>query len=614
MSEKTDDKSKRNSAPKNGPMAGMIGEKPKDFKKSVGKLIRSLAPHKIAIIATLILAVASTAFSIVSPKILGEMTNQIVKDLMAKQMGFIAEFDYASLARTALMLISLYILATICNYLSGWILARVTQRVMLNYRRDISQKINRLPISYFDKHQYGDTLSRVTNDVDTIAQTLSQSLADAVASVAMIVGILIMMFTISWQMTLIALAVLPISAGLVGVITKRTQKHFKNQQDELGELNGHIEEIYAGQTVIKAFSGEPKVEKKFSGINRQLYGSSWKSQFFSGLMFPIMNFVSNLGYVASAVLGGWLAINGKISIGDIQAFIQYVSQFNQPIVEVAQIATVLQSTVAAAERVFEFLEEPEEDDTGTAELGAVKGAVEFLDVSFSYEPDRPVINSFSASIKPGQKVAIVGPTGAGKTTIVNLLMRFYDPSSGKILIDGVDTRTLPRSAVRHQFGMVLQNTWLFDGSIMANLIYGKTGASEDDVKKAAKSAHVSHFVESLPHGFGTQIDGDAEIVSAGEKQLLTIARAMVADAPMMILDEATSSVDTRTEGLIQEAMERLTKGRTSFIIAHRLSTIRDADLILVMKNGNIVEQGSHSELMKKGGFYEELYNSQFAED
>ncbi len=614
MSEKTDDKSKRNSAPKNGPIAGMIGEKPKDFKKSVGKLIKSLAPHKIAIIATLILAVASTAFSIVSPKILGEMTNQIVKDLMAKQMGFIAEFDYASLARTALMLIGLYILATICNYLSGWILARVTQRVMLNYRRDISQKINRLPISYFDKHQYGDTLSRVTNDVDTIAQTLSQSLADAVASVAMIVGILTMMFTISWQMTLIALAVLPISAGLVGVITKRTQKHFKNQQDELGELNGHIEEIYAGQTVIKAFSGEPKVEKKFSGINYRLYGSSWKSQFFSGLMFPIMNFVSNLGYVASAVLGGWLAINGKISIGDIQAFIQYVSQFNQPIVEVAQIATVLQSTVAAAERVFEFLEEPEEDDSGHVEISAIKGAVEFQNVSFSYEPDRPVINNFSATIKPGQKVAIVGPTGAGKTTIVNLLMRFYDPSSGKILIDGIDTKTLSRSTVRHQFGMVLQDTWLFDGSIMANLVYGKTGASEEDVKRAARSAHVAHFVESLPHGFGTKIDGDAEIVSAGEKQLLTIARAMVADAPMMILDEATSSVDTRTEGLIQEAMERLTKGRTSFIIAHRLSTIRDADLILVMKNGNIVEQGSHSELMKKGGFYEELYNSQFAED
>ncbi|MDR0591062.1 MAG: ABC transporter ATP-binding protein/permease [Candidatus Nomurabacteria bacterium] len=664
----------------------MAVEKPKHFKKSLGKLLGILKPHGVLIAVTVALTILATVFSIVSPKILGNMTNQIVDDyisakvydsvhdnlkdvklpkgttieklpetlktmatageLSPEQLGAMGqlqkqggasdfekvpeaqkeliqnldlsvkpEFHYDVLGRIAVFLAILYIISALANYISGWIFTNITQRVVYKLRQDLSAKINRMPISYFDKHQYGDALSRVTNDVDTLAQSLNQVASQAISAVIMLVGILVMMLTISWQLTIIALLVLPLSFGCVAFITKRSQKHFKNQQDRLGKLNGHIEENYAGQTIVKAFSGEAKAEKQFNTVNAKLYESSWKSQFISGLMMPIMNLISNLGYVATAVAGGWLALNGRLSIGDIQAFIQYVSQFNQPIVQVGQIANLLQSTVAAAERVFEFLEETEEvpDPAKPQQITKVKGEVVFENVHFGYEPDKPVIKNFSAHIKPGQKVAIVGPTGAGKTTMVNLLMRFYDPDSGQIKIDGVDTRDMKRADVRDGFGMVLQDTWLFSGTIGENLKYGDTSADKAQIKKAAKAARVDHFVGGLPHGYRTRIEEDSENISAGEKQLLTIARAMLADAPMIILDEATSSVDTRTEVLIQSAMEKLTRGRTSFVIAHRLSTIKNADLVLVMNEGNIVEQGTHRELLAKNGFYAGLYNSQFVE-
>jgi ATP-binding cassette subfamily B protein len=691
-----DKKSGNQNQVKKGPMGGgpmqMTVEKPKHFKKSMGKLLKVLKPHKISIALTIALTIVATIFSIVSPKILGGMTNQIVDDYIAvktydmvqenlpedvklpvgttvenvqetlqgmakngeltsEQLQSLVEqqqsapddgekqdvltqipegqvdkiksldlserpvFHYDALAEIAFMLIALYLVSVLASYVGGWIMSSVTQKIAYKFRKDISEKINRMPISYFDKHQYGDTLSRITNDVDTIAQSLNQAASQAISSVVMVVGILVMMLSISWQMTLIAIATLPLSIGFIGFITKHSQKHFKNQQNRLGELNGHIEENYAGQTIVKAFSGEAKAERRFDDVNGRLYDSSWKSQFMSGLMMPIMHFIGNLGYVATAVLGGWLAINGRISIGDIQAFIQYVNQFNQPITQVAQIANLLQSTVAAAERVFEFLEEKEEviNLEGVEVTKSVTGEVEFKNVSFSYEKGKKVIKNFSTHIQPGQKVAIVGPTGAGKTTIVNLLMRFYDPQGGSIKVDGVDTRDMSRSDVRQMFGMVLQDTWLFSGTVRENLVYGDLGATPDQVKAASKAAHVDHFVHSLPHGYNTRIEEDSENISVGEKQLLTISRAMLADAPMMILDEATSSVDTRTEILIQGAMEKLTKGRTSFVIAHRLSTIKNADLILVMKDGDIVEQGKHKELLANNGFYADLYNAQFAE-
>ncbi|GHU07546.1 ABC transporter [Alphaproteobacteria bacterium] len=700
--------SAKSAAPKKqgGPMGHgpvqMSVEKPKNFKGSIVKLVKSLKQYKVSILAALVLAIIGTGFAIVSPKILGNMTNQIVDDYVAVQaydtitknlpagvtipdgttvkdlpdlMQQAAQsgqltpdqiqdlmkmqensddagdidnvpaaqvdkinnldlsekpvFHYDVLAEIALTLVVLYILSAICSYIGGWLLTGMTQKLVLRFRRDISQKINRLPIKYFDKHPYGDTLSRVTNDVDTIAQTLNQSLSQIVSSVTMVIGILIMMLTISWVLTIIAIVVLPVSMLFIMFITKKSQKHFRNQQNQLGELNGHIEETYAGQTVVKAFSAEARAAAKFDKTNQRLYTSAWKAQFLSGLMMPIMNLISNLGYVATAMVGGWLAINGRISIGDIQAFIQYVQQFNQPIAQAAQIANVLQSTVAAAERVFEFLEEPEETPDVIANVvkqpsnnlpglprrsaprNDMRGEVEFKNVKFSYEPGKPVIKNFSAHIKPGQKVAIVGPTGAGKTTLVNLLMRFYDPDSGTISIDGTNTRDMKRADVRNEFGMVLQDTWLFNGTIAENLAYGDLTASKDDLMRAAQAAHVDHFVQSLPDGYDTMIGEDSENISAGEKQLLTIARAMLADAPMLILDEATSSVDTRTEILIQQAMEKLMHGRTSFVIAHRLSTIVNSDLILVMDDGNIVEQGTHHDVLKQGGFYAKLYNSQF---
>lgn len=665
MSNKQDFK-KRPRVRQGGPMGNMgAGEKAKNFRGTMKKLVCYLAAFRWRLLAVAVLAVGSTIFAIVSPKILGEATNQIVKDYVsikaydtitkklpadtklpsgttggnilnklpnkseienkipAGQLDAIRALDvtkrpafhFDAIGQIVLWLIGLYLLSATLRYLESWIMTNVTQKVTFQMRRDISLKINRLPLSYFDKQTYGEVLSRVTNDVDTISQTLNQSLSQIVSAVVMIAGIVAMMLSISWQMTVVALLVLPVSMGFVLLIAKKSQVQFTRQQTELGELNGHIEEMYAGHQVMRVFNGQARSLAKFTTINNQLHVSAWKSQFLSGLMWPIMNFVGNLGYVGVAVLGGWLAINGRLQVGDIQAFIQYMRQFNQPIEQTANIANVLQSTAAAAERVFEFIDEPEETREGRdlVKLEKVKGGVEFDNVTFGYNPGEPVIKGLSARVKPGQRVAIVGSTGAGKTTLVNLLMRFYEINSGAIKIDGVDIRQMKRSDVRQMFGMVLQDTWLFSGTIRDNLRYGRPDASDDELIATAKEAHVDHFVHSLPGGYDMVLDEEATNISQGEKQLLTIARAMLAKTPMLILDEATSSVDTRTEVLIQQAMDRLMKGKTSFVIAHRLSTIRDADLILVVKNGNIIEQGTHQALLDQHGFYAELYNSQFAD-
>ena len=665
MSNKQDFK-KRPRVRQGGPMGNMgAGEKAKNFRGTMKKLVCYLAAFRWRLLAVAVLAVGSTIFAIVSPKILGEATNQIVKDYVsikaydtitkklpvstklpigttggdilnrlpnksevegkipAGQLDAIRALDmtkrpafhFDAIGQIVLWLVGLYLLSATLRYLESWIMTSVTQKVTFQMRRDISLKINRLPLSYFDKQTYGEVLSCVTNDVDTISQTLNQSLSQIVSAVVMIAGIVAMMLSISWQMTVVALLVLPVSMGFVLLIAKKSQVQFTRQQTELGELNGHIEEMYAGHQVMRVFNGQAWSLAKFTAINNQLHVSAWKSQFLSGLMWPIMNFVGNLGYVGVAVLGGWLAINGRLQVGDIQAFIQYMRQFNQPIEQTANIANVLQSTAAAAERVFEFIDEPEETREGRdlVKLEKVKGGVEFDNVTFGYNPDEPVIKSLSARVKPGQRVAIVGPTGAGKTTLVNLLMRFYEIDSGAIRIDGVDIRQMKRSDVRQMFGMVLQDTWLFSGTIRDNLRYGRPDASDDELIATAKEAHVDHFVRSLPGGYDMVLDEEATNISQGEKQLLTIARAMLAKTPMLILDEATSSVDTRTEVLIQQAMDRLMKGKTSFVIAHRLSTIRDADLILVVKDGNIIEQGTHQALLDQHGFYAELYNSQFAD-
>ncbi|TWP20707.1 ABC transporter ATP-binding protein [TM7 phylum sp. oral taxon 346] len=604
-------------------------------------------------------------FAIASPKILGGATNQIVEDYVSmkayetitsklpkgaslpagttgadvmkrlpnkseiesqipsNQLDTIKKLDlsqrpsfhFEAIWRVVSLLIGLYILSAIFRYIQTWLMTQVTQTVTFRMRRQLSEKINRLPLSYFDKQTYGEVLSRVTNDVDTISQTLNQSLSQIVSSTVMVLGILVMMFSISWQMSLVALLVLPLAGGAVTLIAKSSQKQFLSQQTQLGELNGHIEEMYGGHQVMRVFNGQKKSLAKFSRVNDQLQESAWKAQFLSGLIYPIMNFIGNIGYVIMAILGGWLAINGRLKIGDIQAFIQYIDQFNQPLVQVANIANVLQSTAAAAERVFEFLDEPEEQAEGKdlVKLAHVKGEVEFDNVVFGYKPDQTIIKGLSAHIKPGQRVAIVGPTGAGKTTLVNLLMRFYEINSGAIKIDGVNIAQMKRSDVRQMFGIVLQDTWLFNGTIRQNLLYGNPTASEEEMVATAKEAHVDHFVRSLPGGYDMVLGEEATNISQGEKQLLTIARAMLARTPMLILDEATSSVDTRTEVLIQKAMDKLMQGKTSFVIAHRLSTIRDADLILVVRDGNIIEQGKHDELLQQNGFYAELYNSQFAE-
>jgi len=650
--------------PMGGPARAGMGlvEKPKNFSATMKKMISYMKPFWVSIIFVFIFAIASTIFAIVSPKILGNMTNQVVSDYvdmkaydqiianipgsvylppgttgaqllqktppaMASQipanvldrvknldLSVRPQVNFGKLWDFVVELLILYLLSAIFSYIQGWIMTGVSQKITYRFRRDISEKINRLPLAYFDKRTFGEVLSRVTNDVDTISQTLNQSLTQIVTSITMIIGILIMMFSISWQMTFVSLVLVPLSFVLIAVIIKKSQHYFKEQQDSLGELNGHVEEMYAGHNVMRVFNGEKQSVQKFQKINDKLYGSAWMSQFLSGLMMPIMTFVGNLGFVGVSVLGGWLAIQGRIQIGDIQAFIQYVNQFNQPIVQSANVANVMQSTAAAGERVFEFLDEKEENVEGEKETAsqAVKGGVEFDNVIFGYDKDRVIIKDFNTDIKPGQRIAIVGPTGAGKTTIVNLLMRFYDVNKGAIKIDGVDTREMNRSDVRKLFGMVLQDTWLFNGTIRENIAYGKPDATAEEIVAAARAAHADHFIHALPQGYDLELNEEADNISQGEKQLLTIARAMLAKTPMLILDEATSSVDTRTEILIQKAMENLMEGKTSFVIAHRLSTIRDADLILVMNDGNIVEQGTHNELLAKNGFYASLYNSQFA--
>ena len=657
---------KRQQVRMGGPMGGMgTGEKAKDFKGTVKKLIKYLSDFRWQMLMVLVFAIGSTIFAIASPKILGGATNQIVDDyanmkayevitgklpkgvslpagttgadvlnrlpnkseiekqVPSSQLESIKkldlsrrpEFHFDVIWRIIILLVGMYVLSAIFRYIQTWIMTQVTQTVTFRMRQQLSEKINCLPLSYFDKQTYGEVLSRITNDVDTISQTLNQSLSQIITSTVTVLGILVMMFSISWQMSLVALLVLPLAGGVITLIAKSSQKQFLRQQTQLGELNGHIEEMYGGHQVMRVFNGQKKSIAKFSKINNRLQDSAWKAQFFSGLIHPIMNFISNIGYVAMTILGGWLAINGRLKIGDIQAFIQYVDQFNQPLVQVANIANILQSTAAAAERVFEFLDEPEEavESNNLVKLSSVKGEVEFDNVVFGYKPDQTIIKGLSAHIKPGQRVAIVGPTGAGKTTLVNLLMRFYEINSGSIKIDGVDIRKMKRSDVRQMFGMVLQDTWLFNGTIRQNLMYGNPKATEEEMIKTAKEAHVDHFVRSLPGGYDMVLGEEAANISQGEKQLLTIARAMLEKAPMLILDEATSSVDTRTEVLIQKAMEKLMQGKTSFVIAHRLSTIRDADLILVVKDGNIIEQGNHETLLKQNGFYAELYNSQFAE-
>jgi ATP-binding cassette, subfamily B, multidrug efflux pump len=596
-----------------GPMAMMKGEKARDFKGTMKKLIEYLSVYKLAIISVFIFAAASAAFSIYGPKKLGKATTILFEGITGKIAGTSEGVDFTAIGNIMITLIILYGLSSLLSYIQGWIMSNVSMKVSYGFRKDISEKINRMPLKYFDGTNHGEVLSRVTNDVDTLSQTLNQSLGQIITSVTTIIGVLIMMFSISWVMTLVSLIILPLSMMLIMLIVKRSQKYFKQQQDYLGHVNGHVEEMYGGHVVMKAFNGEKRSVEEFDKNNDKLYGVAWKSQFFTSIMMPLMGFVGNLGYVAVCIMGGYLAARKSIEVGDIQAFIQYVRQFTQPISQIANISNILQQTAASAERVFEFLAEEEEvpEDENPVKLAEVEGSVEFKDVHFGYKADKIIVNDFSASIKPGQRVAIVGPTGAGKTTMVKLLMRFYDVNDGAILIDGHDIRRFSRDDLRSMFGMVLQDTWLYNGTIMENIRYGRLNATDEEVKRAAKAAHVDGFVHTLPDGYNMVLNEEASNVSQGQKQLLTIARAILADPKILILDEATSSVDTRTEVQIQKAMNNLMKNRTSFIIAHRLSTIRDADLILVMDHGDIVEQGTHIELLAKGGFYANLYNSQF---
>lgn len=596
-----------------GPGGGMMpGEKARDFKGTIKALLAYMGKYKIALVAVMIFAIGGTTFNILGPKVLAKATTELFNGIMGK-IGGTGGIDFSKIARILLFLLGLYVLSAVLSFIQGWIMSGISQKLSFRFRKEISEKINRMPMAYFESKTVGEVLSRITNDVDTLGQSLNQSITTLITSITMIVGILIMMLSISPLMTLIALVILPVSGGLIGVVVKHSQKYFVAQQTYLGKINGQIEEVYSGQNIIKAFNREETSLKEFDETNTVLYNSAWKSQFISGMMQPIMTFVGNLGYVAVAVSGSLLAIRGVIEVGEIQAFIQYVKNFTQPITQMAQVSNMLQSTAAAAERVFEFLNEPEEDVAAVnpAHLDHMQGSVSFENVHFGYQPDKIIINDFSCQVKPGQMVAIVGPTGAGKTTMVKLLMRFYDVNSGAIKVDGHDVREFNRGELRENFGMVLQDTWLFKGTIMENIRYGRLEATDEEVIAAAKAAHAHHFIQTLPGGYQMELNEDASNVSQGQKQLLTIARAILADNPIMILDEATSSVDTRTEARIQKAMNNLMKGRTSFVIAHRLSTIKDADVILVMKDGDIVEQGNHEELLAKGGFYAELYNSQF---
>jgi len=598
-----------------GPLGmGLGGEKAKNFWNSMKMLFGYLGAYKYSIISMLILSILGTVFMITGPKLMGNATTRLFEGVMAKVAHVQgAAIDFTYIGNIVLLLTCLYIISSICTYLQGLLMSNVSVKVTYELRREISEKISRLPLKYFDTRSYGDILSRITNDVDTISNTLNQGLSQIVSSVTTIIGIIIMMAYISILMTLVSLLMLPVSFGLVSFLIKKSQKFYKRQRDYLGQVNGHVEEMYSGHNVVRAFNGEERSIAKFDEFNEELYNAGWKSQFFSGLMMPVTMFVGNLGYVIICILGGYLAINKAIQIGDIQAFIQYVRTFNMPIAQTATMANLMQSTAAAAERVFEFL--AEEEDTAEASSPVkpekVAGRVSFKDVNFGYSPDKIIINNFSAVIEAGQRVAIVGPTGAGKTTMVKLLMRFYDVNSGAILVDGVDIREFARKALRENFGMVLQDTWLFNGTIRENIRYGRSDATDEEVVNAAKIANVDSVIHNLPKGYDMELNEEAGNVSQGEKQLLTIARAVLADPKILILDEATSSVDTRTEILIQRAIDRLMKGRTSFIIAHRLSTIRNADIILVMKDGAIVEQGSHNELLDAKGFYASMYNSQF---
>ena len=598
-----------------GPGRGMMpGEKPKDFKNSIEKLVRYLGRYWYAIVAVMIFAAVSTVFSVAGPKVMARATNALVEGL-GKKIAGTGSIDFTYIAKVLLFTLGLYICSAVFSFIQGMIMTGITQKTCYRMRKEISEKINRMPMKYFESRTYGEVLSRITNDVDTLGQSLNQSVTQIITSVATLVGTLVMMISISGIMTLISLVILPVSAILISFIIKHSQKYFRQQQEYLGHINGQVEEVYGGHLVVQAYNKQESTIKKFEDTNQILFQSAWKSQFLSGLMQPIMQFVGNLGYVGVAISGGLLAIRGTIGVGEIQAFIQYVRNFTQPIQQIAQVANMLQSMAAASERVFEFLDEEEEELTveHAVHLDHVDGYVDFSHVSFGYNPDQIIIRDFSAHVTPGQKIAIVGPTGAGKTTMVKLLMRFYDVTGGAIQVDGHDIRDFNRQELRDAFGMVLQDTWLFKGSIMENIRYGRLDATDEEVIEAAKAAHAHHFIQTLPGGYQMELNEDASNVSQGQKQLLTIARAILADNPVLILDEATSSVDTRTEVRIQKALDNLMRGRTSFIIAHRLSTIRNADLILVMKDGDIIEQGTHEQLLAQKGFYADLYNSQFEE-
>ena len=596
-----------------GPHGGMRGgAKAKDFKGSLKKLVKYMSVYKVQMLFVAVFAVCGTVFNIVGPKILGKATTEIFNGLVSKVSGG-SGMDFGKIGQILLITLGLYVVSALCSFIQGMIMTGISQKTTYRLRKDITEKVNRMPMDYFDTKPVGEVLSRVTNDVDTLGQSLNQSATQLITSVTTLIGVLVMMLSISPLMTVVALLILPISVGLISFVMKHSQKYFSGQQEYLGNVNGQVEEVYSGHNVIKAFNKEDDVIREFDRTNDKLYESAWKSQFFSGMMMPVMQFVGNLGYVGVAILGGFLAIKKTIEVGDIQSFIQYVRNFTQPIQQVAQVTNMLQLAAASSERVFEFLEEKEEDQTveHPVSVEGLHGNVQFEYVHFGYNPDKIIINDFSANVKEGQKIAIVGPTGAGKTTMIKLLMRFYDVNSGSIKIDGHDVRDFNRSELREMFGMVLQDTWLFHGTIMDNIRYGKLDATEEEVIQAAKAAHVHRFVQTLPGGYQMEINEEATNISQGQKQLLTIARAILADPKILILDEATSSVDTRTEVRIQKAMDNLMKGRTSFVIAHRLSTIRDADLILVMKDGDIIEQGTHTQLLAQNGFYAELYNSQF---